>query len=228
MRGRRKTAASSCSQLRSAGSSGPARHTSMSSAPTVGRSRPRATRPTPAATAAAQTRALRRIGSPAWPGSMASNAGRASATGMISADTRRLRMPYVPPGKTSSSLADPEPLPQSANTPRRGISFGMKISSPSTTQPHDTGFLVRPAGIYSPCRIWSCSYRCHPRRCPATATTRPSPPSKTFQVRIANAKHMRRHRDCEADAELPAGPLPLYRGALTALMDAPVGSDRVS
>ena len=66
------------------------------------------------------------MGSPAWLGSKASSAGRASASGMISADTRRLRMPYVPPGKTSSSLADPEPLPQSANTPRRGISLGIK------------------------------------------------------------------------------------------------------
>ena len=141
------TVASSRSQLRSAGSSGPARQTSVSSAPTVGKSRPRATRPTPAAAAAAQTRALRRIGRPACSsGPRASKAGRASASGMRSAETRRLRMPYVPPGKTSSSLADPEPLPQSANTPRRGISLGTKTSSPSSTAPYDTGSPARPSG----------------------------------------------------------------------------------
>ena len=135
-----KTAASSRSQLRSDGSSGPARQMSVPSAPTVGSSLPRATRPTPAAPAAAQTRALRRIGRPAlWSGSMTRSAGRASASGMRSADTRRLRMPYLPPGKTSSSLADPEPLPQCANTPRRGISPGTKTSSPSSTEPYDTG-----------------------------------------------------------------------------------------
>ena len=141
------TVASSRSQLRSAGSSGPARQMSVSSAPTVGKSRPRATRPTPAAAAAAQTRALRRIGRPACSsGPMASKAGRASASGMRSAETRRLRMPYVPPGKTSSSLADPEPLPQSANTPRRGTSFGTKTSSPFSTAPYDTGSPARPSG----------------------------------------------------------------------------------
>ena len=134
------TAASSRSQLRSDGSSGPARQTSVSSAPTVGSSLPRATRPTPAAAAAAQTRALGRIDRPGCsPGSAASSVGRASASGMRSADTRRLRMPYLPPGKTSSSLADPEPLPQSANTPRRGIPAGTKTSSPSSTEPYDTG-----------------------------------------------------------------------------------------
>ncbi len=62
--------------------------------PTVGKSLPRATRPTPAAAAAAQTRALRRTGRPARnSGSIASNTGRASASGMSSAETRRLRMP---------------------------------------------------------------------------------------------------------------------------------------
>ena len=89
-----KAAASSRSQLRSAGSSGPARQTSASPAPTVGKRRPRATRPTPAAAAAAQTRTLRRIGCPACSlGSTPSSTGRASASGMSSADIRRLRMP---------------------------------------------------------------------------------------------------------------------------------------
>ena len=83
-------AASSRSQLRSDGSSGPARQASMSPGPTVGSSRPRATRPTPAAAAAAQTRTLRRIPRAS---SLLSSSGSASATGMSSAETMRLRMP---------------------------------------------------------------------------------------------------------------------------------------
>ena len=139
-----KAAASSRSQLRSAGSSGPARHTSVSSGPTVGRSLPRATRLTPAAAAAAQTRTLRRTGCPPCPpGSMASRAGRASPSGMRSAETRRLRRSWLPRGKTSSSLADPEPLPQRANTPCRGVALGTKTRSPSNTRPHDTGSPAR-------------------------------------------------------------------------------------
>ena len=145
-----KTAASSRSQLRSAGSSGPARQTSASSAPTVGSSLPRATRPTPAAAAAAHTLALRRIGRPARSsGSTVSSSGSASASGMRSADTTRLRRSWVPRGKTSSSLADPEPLPQCANTPRRGISPGTKTSSPSSTRPYAT---ASPAARHPPQR----------------------------------------------------------------------------
>src|SRR5229473_1264299 len=126
----------------SAGSNGPARQTSVPSAPTVGRRRPRAINPTPAAAAAAQTCPLSRVCSPA---PSASSAGSASPSGMRCADTRRLRMPYLPPGKTST-LADPAPRPQCANTPRRGISPGTKTSSPSSTTSHDTGFAAGPAG----------------------------------------------------------------------------------
>src|ERR1700733_6490426 len=46
----------------------------------------------------------------------------------------------------SSSFADPEPAPHSANTPRRGISLGTKTSSPSNTARHDTGSPPRPTG----------------------------------------------------------------------------------
>ena len=128
MRGRRENGSELCSQLRSAGSSGPARQTSMSPAPTVGKSRPRAPGPRRRPQPPPRPGHYAASAAPARPGSMASNAGRASKSGMIFAETRRLRMPYVPPGKTSSSLADPEPFPQSANTPRRGISLGMKIA----------------------------------------------------------------------------------------------------
>ena len=130
------------SQARSAGSSGPARQASAPPAVTVGSSRPRATRPTPAVAAADHTPTDRRTGAsgrPAAFGSMASSVGRASATGTRSAETRRLRIPYLPPAKTSSTLPDPEPVPQSANTPRRGIRSGTKTASPSSTGPHDTG-----------------------------------------------------------------------------------------
>ena len=140
-----KTAASSRSQLRSDGSSGPARQTSASSAPTVGSSLPRATRPTPAAAAAAQTRALRRIGRPArWSGSMARSTGRASAERDEIRRHQALADAVPAAGEHQLQLADPEPLPQCANTPRRGISPGTKTSSPSSTEPYDTG---RPVGL---------------------------------------------------------------------------------
>jgi len=87
--------------------------------PTVGSRRPRAIRPTPAAAAAAQTCALSRIRSPA---PSLSSTGRASSSGIRSAEIRRLRMPYVPPGKTSSTLADPVPRRPSARTRLAGES----------------------------------------------------------------------------------------------------------
>ena len=144
-----KAAASWRIHPRSAGSSGPARQMSVPSAPTVGNRRPRAIRPTPAAAAAAQTCALSRIRSPA---PSPSSKGRASSSGIRSAEIRRLRMPYVPPGKTSSTLADPVPRPQCANMPRRGISPGTKTSSPSSTAPYDTGSVAGFAGTRQPAR----------------------------------------------------------------------------
>jgi hypothetical protein len=137
-----KQAASSCSQLKSAGSSGPARQQSTPPAPTVGSNRPRATRPTPAVAAAAHTATLRRTAGPVGPaalGSMVGSRGSASATGSSVAETTRLRTPYVPPGKTSSILLGPVPVPHSASVPWRGISLGMKTASPSSMEPHDTG-----------------------------------------------------------------------------------------
>ena len=135
-------AASSASQARSAGSIGPARQASAPPAVTVGSRRPRATKPTPAIAAADHTLTDPRTGASgrlAASGLMASSTGRASATGTRSAETSRLRIPYVPPAKTSSTLADPEPVPQNANMPRRGITSGTNTASPSNTAPHDTG-----------------------------------------------------------------------------------------
>ena len=144
-------AASSASQARSAGSSGPARQASAPPAVTVGSSRPRATRPTPAIAAADHTLTDRRTGASgrlAVSGLTASSMGRASATGTRSAETSRLRIPYLPPAKTSSTLSGPEPVPQNANMPRRGITSGMNTASPSSTAPHDTGQAGRPrAGL---------------------------------------------------------------------------------
>jgi hypothetical protein len=124
--------ASRRSHTRSAGSSGPTRQASTPPAPTVGSSRPRATRPTPAVAAAAHTARLRRTGRPPGPvgsGSTASSSGSASATGSRVAETSRLRMPYVPPVKTSSIRSDPAPAPHSASDPARGTSFGTKTAS---------------------------------------------------------------------------------------------------
>ena len=122
-----KQSASSRSHARSAGSSGPARQASTPSGPTVGNSRPRATRPTPAVAAAAHTPTLRPTSGPlgrAAFGSMASSCGSASERGSSVAETRRLRTPYVPPGKTISILPVPVPVPQSASMPWRGIWLG--------------------------------------------------------------------------------------------------------
>ena len=119
------------------------RRGAVPSAPTVGSRRPRAIRLTPAAAAAAQTWALSRIRSPA---PSPNSKGRASSSGIRSAEIRRLRMPYVPPGKTSSTLADPVPRPQCANMPRRGISPGTKTSSLSSTAPYGTGSVAGFAG----------------------------------------------------------------------------------
>ncbi len=135
-------APSSASQARSAGSSGPARQASSPPAVTVGSSRPRATKPTPAVAAADHTLTDRRTGASgrlAVSGLTDSSMGRASATGTRSAETSRLRIPYLPPAKTSSALSDPEPVPQNAITPRRGIRSGMNTASPYSTAPHDTG-----------------------------------------------------------------------------------------
>src|SRR5262249_14477488 len=142
-----KAAASWRIHARSAGASGPARQTSVPSAPTVGSKRPRAIRPTPAAAAAAPTCALSRIRPQAPP---PRRTATAASSGRRTAEIIRLRMPYVPPGKTSSTLADPVPRPQCANAPRRGVSPGTKTSSPSSTAPYDTGSVTGFAGTRQP------------------------------------------------------------------------------
>ncbi len=82
-------------QARSAGSSGPARHTSSPSGPTVGRSRPRASRPRPAVAAADHTRALAVGSEPGTcsAGPIASSSGIASASSTSSARCSRRRTP---------------------------------------------------------------------------------------------------------------------------------------
>src|SRR5690349_3470372 len=89
--------------------------------------RPRAIRPTPAVAAEAHTPRLR--GTPLPFGSMDSRLGSTAVTGSTCAETIRLRTPYWPPSKTSSTWSWPPPVRQKAKEPRRGTKSGRKVAS---------------------------------------------------------------------------------------------------